>query len=76
VDQPSKHLANIWTGAAIGVIAGVIFVAYNSAQKGQEDLEGSIDYRTHERVAWHHQNLKNLTFSPGQIGTGIWAASF
>jgi hypothetical protein len=29
--QPSKHLSNIWTGAAIGVIAGVIFVVYDNA---------------------------------------------
>src|SRR5690349_19210439 len=28
-DKPSKHIGNIWTGAAIGIIAGVIFVAYS-----------------------------------------------
>lgn len=76
VDKPSKHVGNIWTGAAIGVIAGVIFVAYNSAQKGQEDLQSSTDFRTSERVAWHWENSEELTFKSVQFGTGLWSASF
>jgi hypothetical protein len=76
VDEPSKNLSNIWTGAAIGVIAGVIFVAYNSAQKNQEDLESSTDFKTFERVAWHHSQDTFLTTPKVQFGTQIWGTSF
>lgn len=79
VDKPSRHLSNVWTGAALGVIAGVIFVAYNSAQRGQEDLqsdeEASLDFNSQERVAWHFQNA-TLTSPKGQFGTEIWSTSF
>jgi hypothetical protein len=30
-DKPSDHLDNIYTGAALGVIAGVLYVAYEQA---------------------------------------------
>ena len=79
VDKPSQHVANIWTGAAIGVIAGVIFVAYNSAQKGQEGLEmeeASAGFRTSERLAWHGQNIKKLTFEKVQFGTEFYRINF
>lgn len=79
MDRPSKHVSNIWTGAALGVIAGVIVVAYNSAQKGSEELqndEASLDFNTHERVAWHFENEKNLTNQKVQFGTQIWKLSF
>lgn len=78
VDRPSEHLGNIWTGAAIGVIAGVVWVAYNSAQKGSEDLESeaSVDFNSHERVAWHQKNVSSLTMPSVQFGTGIWSQSF
>lgn len=79
VDKPSKHVSNIWTGAAIGVIAGVIWVAYNSAQRGQEDLqseeEASLDFNSHERFAWHRENA-DLTLPEVQFGSRIWATSF
>ncbi len=79
VDKPSQHLSNVWTGAAIGIIAGVIFVAYNSAQRGQEDLqsdeEASLDFNSHERLAWHQQNTV-LTSSKVQFGTEFWSTSF
>ena len=79
VDKPSRHISNIWTGAAIGVIAGVIWVAYNSAQRGQEDLqseeEASLDFNSSERVAWH-QDHTSLTNPQVQFGTEFWKASF
>lgn len=79
VDKPSQHVSNIWTGAAIGVIAGVIWVAYNSAQRGQEDLqsdeEASLDFNSHERFAWHQKNAV-LTTPEVQFGTEIWSSSF
>jgi len=76
VDTPSKHVSNIWTGAALGIIAGVIFVAYNSAQKGSEDLQSSSEFNSSERVAWHDENATSLTLPSVQFGTQIWTASF
>ncbi len=78
-DKPSKHIANVWTGAAIGVIAGVIFVAYSSAQKGSEDLvsqQSSEEFSTDERSDWHSKNSDLLTMQSVQFGTQFWAASF
>jgi hypothetical protein len=76
MSEPSKHVSNIWTGAALGVIAGVMFVAYNSAQKGTEDLQSSSEFNSSERVAWHDQNAKNLTSSKVQFGTQLLQLSF
>ncbi len=76
VEKPSKHVSNIWTGAALGIIAGVIFVAYNSAQKGSEELQSSSEFNSSERVAWHSENSENLTLSKVQFGTQIWQLSF
>jgi hypothetical protein len=76
VEEPSEHLANIWTGAAIGVIVGVIYVAYSSAIKAPEELSGSIDFNSHERFAWHRSESSFLTPSPGQIGTDFWSMNF
>ncbi len=79
VDKPSKHISNIWTGAAIGVIAGVIFVAYNSAQKSSEDLqsdEASVNFNSSERYAWHSENSENLTLPSVQFGTQLLQLSF
>ena len=78
VDKPSQHISNVWTGAALGVIAGVIFVAYNSAQRGSEDLqseEASLDFNSGERLAWHQKNSV-LTNPEVQFGTEIWNTSF
>lgn len=76
VNKPSKHISNVWTGAALGVIAGVIFVAYNSAQKGSEDLMSSKEFSSSERVAWHDKNTQNLTSQRVQFGTQFWQLSF
>lgn len=76
VEKPSKHVSNIWTGAALGIIAGVIFVAYNSAQKGSEDLQSSSEFSSSERVAWHSENTENLSFNQVQFGTQIYQLSF
>lgn len=78
-DTPSKHIRNVWTGAALGVIAGVIFVAYNSAQKGSEDLvskNSTEEFSTGERSIWHSENSEFLTMQSVQFGTQIWEASF
>lgn len=75
-DKPAKHVSNIWTGAALGVIAGVIFVAYNSAQRGSEELQSSSEFNSSERVAWHDKNTQNLTMPSVQFGTQFWQTSF
>jgi drug/metabolite transporter (DMT)-like permease len=75
-DEPSKHVSNIWTGGALGIIAGVIFVAYNSAQKGSEDLQSSSEFNSSERVAWHSKNTQSLTLPSVQFGTQIWQTNF
>jgi len=78
-DKPSKHISNVWTGAAIGIIAGVIFVAYSSAQRGSEDLQGSIPskgFSTSERVVWHSEKTETLAISSVQFGTQLWQTSF
>lgn len=76
VDKPSQHISNIWTGAAIGVIVGVIFVAYSSAQRGSEDLQSSQEFNSTERVAWHSQHAENLTLPEVQFGTQFWEMTF
>lgn len=76
VKRPSKHLANIWTGAAIGVIVGVVFVAYNSAQRGTIDLQSSKQFNTSERLAWHLSHEENLTQLNDQYGSQVWSMSF
>ena len=78
-DKASQHISNVWTGAAIGIIAGVIFVAYSSAQKGSEELQGAIPseaFSTSERVAWHSETSEVLTMSSVQFGTQFWQTSF
>lgn len=80
VDKPSKHISNIWTGAAVGLIVGVIFVAYSSAQKGQEELleeeEASIDFNSNERKRWHSENNSLYTFQAKAFETPLWQKTF
>lgn len=76
VDEPSKHLPNIWTGAAIGVIAGVVFVAVNSAQKNSEDLQSSRDFSTYERVVWHRSQENLVTPVKTTFFSTLWSTSF
>jgi len=76
VDTPSRHVSNIWTGAALGVIAGVIFVAYSSATKNSEDLQSSASFNTSERLAWHSSQIPDLTFQKVHFGTQIWGTNF
>lgn len=78
-ETPSTHISNLWTGAAIGIIAGVIFVAYNSAQKGSEELIGhrsSEEFSTRERSSWHVESAPLLTTQTVQFGTQFFVKSF
>jgi hypothetical protein len=76
VETPSRHIYNIWTGAALGIIAGVIYVAYNSAQRGSEDLQSSMDFNSSERLAWHHEKTRISSFPRSQLGTQFFQLSF
>ncbi len=78
-DKPSKHVPNIWTGAAIGVIVGVIFVAYNGATRNQGDLTSQVDGKSFETTArrnWHDEKFSlNLT-SQSNNSVSVWHQDF
>ena len=78
-EQPANSINNVWGGAAIGLIVGVCYVAYNSAQKGQEELLGyqaSESFSTSERSSWHSENSQFLAMQSVQFGTQFWQTSF
>jgi hypothetical protein len=58
VEEPKEHTKNIMVGAAIGIIAGVGYVAMNQATRSQgmmygEEEEASIEFDTKNRNRWH-----------------------
>jgi hypothetical protein len=75
-DTPSKHISNIWTGAAIGIITGVVIVAYMSATKNSEHLVSKAEFDTGERTKWHNEHNDLLSFQSVQFGTQFWHTSF
>ena len=76
VDRPSKHIYNIWSGAAIGIISGVIFVAYNSAQRGSEELQASKNFNSSERLVWHHHQSSLSSFGAVKFRAPVFQLSF
>lgn len=77
-DKPSKNLSNIWMGAALGIIGGVIFVAINHAQKTQGDLaQASENFSTLERLTWHDSQLAEQVVSSTSIPSAqLWSKDF
>lgn len=76
-DKPSKHIGNIWMGAAVGIIAGVIVVAVIHAQKTQENMteEASLHFDTRERSLWHLS--QNTTATPASWANApLWSSRF
>lgn len=84
VEEPKDHTDNIITGASIGIIAGVIVVAMNQAQKtqnmmypGEEEYGLNDDYRgfgTKSRGQWHRQvfgEKVSRSSSPYQLGFNL-----
>ena len=67
VEEPSEHLKNIYMGASLGVILGVSFVAYTTANKEQELMvkRGKIEklFSTKERIVWHKSENPKLPAS-------------
>lgn len=82
-DKPSKHVSNIWMGGAIGVIAGVILVAFNNAQKSQEAVEEAYlspkltpDFSTTDRGDWHLAHMQTLSPVRSVMSSPLWATRF
>lgn len=78
-DKPSPHISNVWTGAALGVIAGVIWVAYQSATDNSDALTSQVPsegFSTEERAGWHSEKSNVLTMSSVQFGTQFWQTTF
>ncbi len=60
VDEPKKHTKNILTGASIGIIAGVIYVAYTQAYETKQSVYSNIDskdFDTISRDSWHNEEF-------------------
>lgn len=78
-ETPSLHVGNIWTGAAVGIIAGVVFVAYNSAQKGSEELvtmKSSSEFDTFDRGQWHGKNIQLTSSQAPVLSAPFWQTNF
>lgn len=83
-DKPSKHVSNIWMGGAIGVIAGVILVALNNAQKSQEVVDESAylspkltpDFSTSDRGDWHLAHMETLSPVRSVTSSTLWTTRF
>lgn len=77
-DKPSKHLSNIWMGAALGIIGGVIFVAINHAQKSQGEMaQSSKNFSTFERVTWHETESSDYASSFNTLTAAqMWSKEF
>lgn len=78
-NEPSKSVSNIWTGAALGIIAGVIYVAYNSAQKSSQDLISKAadqDFSTSSRERWHLSKVSNNQNLAPSFSTEFWQTRF
>lgn len=78
VDEPSKHWSNVWTGAAIGIIGGVVYVAYRQAfGPGGMWSDAPVP---EENYGWRHQRLSEqdhfLASSDSFTGAAPWYAEF
>jgi Na+/proline symporter len=76
--KPSEKYRNVIAGAALGIIAGVIVVAYSQANKSKEHfssyrLEPSKDFDTTDRIAWHSESVAQYQSTRGET---IFSFSF
>ena len=64
VEEPSEHLKNIYMGASLGVILGVSYVAYTTANRDKELMvEASKNipiFSTKDRVVWHRTEFYKM----------------
>ena len=70
VEKPGDHLKNIMYGAAIGIIIGVVYVAYSQATKSQEQYGGyhhemrdAKEFETWARYEWQEEQSHNNEIS-------------
>jgi hypothetical protein len=69
VEEPSEHLKNVYMGASLGIILGVSFVAYQTANREQENLvrlkrlknQLTPDFKTSARLSWHKADRTKLS---------------
>lgn len=84
VSEPGDHLKNILVGAALGVIGGVAFVGYSTANKGRDmyydgalNFELEKQFSSKDRVVWHsHQAKQNLKKDPRELPFFVWGSTF
>ena len=64
VEEPSEHLKNIYMGASLGIILGVSYVAYSTANKEQELMvrvgKNAPIFSTKDRVVWHKTEFNKM----------------
>ena len=64
VEEPSEHLKNIYMGASLGIILGVSYVAYTTANKEQELMvkagKNAPVFSTKDRVVWHKTEFNKM----------------
>lgn len=81
-DKPSKHVSNVWMGAAIGVIAGVILVAVNHAQKTEDEMaylpqpKVTPEFTTAARSDWHFNNIEAASTVSSAWSASVWGLRF
>ena len=84
VEEPGDHLKNILVGAALGVMGGVAFVGYSTANKGREIYyEGGVinrnnkHFSTRNRVSWHKKELGKVSYTEKkEVPFFFWASPF
>jgi len=84
VSEPGDHLKNILVGAALGVIGGVAFVGYSTANKGRDmyydgayNLELEKEFSSTDRVAWHgRQSNQNVKKDSRELPFFVWGSTF
>ena len=82
VEEPGDHLKNILVGAALGIMGGVAFVGYNTANKGRDIYYGGDamyfpkkNFSTGSRAAWHKKEMNKVSYHK-EIPYFYWGGTF
>lgn len=82
-ETPKNHLRNILVGGAIGIIAGVGYVAYKQASVGQEVIRGAEvapdqdqRFSTYARNSWHEEVHQNFQSAPAADASVSYTFTF
>lgn len=83
VEEPGDHLKNILIGAAVGVMGGVAFVGYSTANKGRDMYYQGLyeqnlrkDFATGGRISWHRASAKSLSSKSEKLPFFVWGSTF